>query len=157
MIGRAKQSVMNLPIRVLIADNDIQFSQRLGMFLDNQPGIKVVAKVRDGQGAVDTSKEALPDVILMDLHLPVLDSIRAIRAILDQNDRIRILCFSSIQNDRYAIEAVKVGASGCLAKDDSKTNYEAIINAIQEVVEGEVLLNPALASSILKEFYRLAE
>jgi len=148
---------MNLPIRILIADSDINFSQCLQMFLDKQPGLKVIAMVRDGQGAVDICKEVMPDVLLMDLHLPVLDSIRAIQAILDQNDRIRVLGLSSISNDRYAIEAIKAGASGYLDKDDSYAHYDTIAKAIQQVVKGEVLLNSALASSILKEFHRLSE
>jgi len=147
---------MSLAIRLLIADSDISFSQGLRKYLDQQPDMKVVAIVRDGQGAVSSCKEALPDIVLMDLHLPVLDTIRAIRAILQQNERIKILGLSSLPNDRYAVEAIKAGASGCLDKSD-ETSHDPVAEAIRQVANGEVLLNPALASSILKEFYRFSE
>ncbi len=146
---------MNQPTRILIADSDIEFSKKLQDFLDKQEGIKVIDVVRDGQGAVNTCKEALPDLVLIDLHLPVLDSIRATKSILIQNERIKILGLSSIPNDRYAVEAIKVGASGCIEKN-GKTSHDAIIEAIRLVENGEVLLDPKLASSILQEFYRLS-
>ena len=92
----------------------------------------------------------------MDLRLPVLDSVRAIKAILSQNEHIRILGMSSIQNDRYAVEAVKVGASGCIEKNGDMT-YNTVVKAIKQVASGEVLLNPALASGILQEFHRLSK
>jgi DNA-binding NarL/FixJ family response regulator len=147
---------MSLLIRLLIADSDVKFSRDLGRFLDKQPDIKVIGLVRDGQGVVNTCKETLPDIVLMDLHLPVLDSIRAIRAILEQNERIRIVSLSSVSNDRYAVEAIKAGASGYLNKDD-ETGYDTIVEAIRQVANGEVLLNPDLASSILQEFHRFSE
>jgi CheY-like chemotaxis protein len=148
--------LMSLPIRVLIADSDVTFSANLERYLDKQQGLAVIDIVRDGQGAVNVCREALPDMVLIDLHLPVLDSIRAIRAILAQNEGIRILGMTAIPNDRYVVEAVKAGASGCLEKN-CDIHYHAIVQAIEQVVAGEVLLNPTLASSILQEFHRLAE
>ncbi len=147
---------MSLPIRVVIADNNAGFSESLVDFLSQQPAVKVIDHVRDGQGAVNICKEALPDVVLMDLHLPVLDSIRAIQAILTQNDRIKILGMSSDPHDRYAVEAIKAGASGCLHKH-CQPSHQAIFTAIQEVVKGDVLVNPDLATSILQEFHRFSE
>ncbi len=141
-------------IRLVIADNDSDFSAGLQRFLDNQADIKVVDVVRDGQGAVSRCREAMPDLVLMDLQLPVLDSIRAIQAIMAQNERIKVLTTSAVSNDRYAVEAVKAGAYGCIEKN-GKDSYELIANAIRQVTKGEVFLNPALASLILKEFHRL--
>jgi DNA-binding NarL/FixJ family response regulator len=146
----------SLPIRILIADSDVTFSENLERYLDEQQGLAVVDVVRDGQGAVNVCREALPDMVLIDLHLPVLDSIRTIQAILAQNEGIRILGLTAIPNDRYAVEAVKAGASGCLEKNGD-IHCKVIVKAIEQVVAGEVLLNPTLASSILQEFYRLAE
>jgi len=144
------------PTRILIADSDINFSAGLQIFLDKQEGIKVIDVVRDGQGAVNICKDALPDIVLMDLHLPVLDSIRAVRSILAQNERVRILGLSCVANDRYAVEAIKVGASGIIQKN-GEACYEAILEAIRQVQCGEVLLDPKLASSILEEFGRLSD
>ena len=146
----------SLPIRILIADSDVTFSENLERYLAEQQGLAVVDVVRDGQGAVNVCREALPDMVLIDLHLPVLDSIRTIQAILAQNEGIRILGLTAIPNDRYAVEAVKAGAAGCLEKNGD-IHHNTILRAIEQVVAGEVLLNPTLASSILQEFYRLAE
>lgn len=147
---------MSLPIRVLIADSDTIFAQSLANFLNDQPTVKVIDLARDGQGAVNLCKDTLPDVVLMDLHLPVLDSVRAIQTILDQNDRIKVLGLSAVDNDRYAVEAIKVGACGCLSKN-GEAPFPAIFEAVTDVAKGEVLVNPALASSILQEFHRLSE
>ena len=142
---------MSKPIRVLIADSDVEFSQNLKVFLDKQEDAKVIRTVRDGQGAVTECKEALPDVVLIDLHLPVLDSIKTIKSVVSQNEHIKILTVSAIPNDRYAIEAIKAGAHGYIEKNGS-ANYAEIVKAIRQVADGEVVLNSALASHILKEF-----
>ncbi len=147
---------MNKLIRVLIADPDTDFSENLQAYLNKQEDIRAVNTVRDGQGAVNVCKEALPDLVLIDLHLPVLDSIKAIQAILTQNERIRILGISAIPNDRYAVEAIKAGARGYIERN-GKEDFEAIATAIRQVATGEVVLNPTLASSILQEFYRLSD
>jgi len=141
-------------MRVLIADRDLDFSKNLQKFLEQHEDIKVIDVVQDGQGAINVCKDALPDIVLMDLRLPVLDSIRAIQAILGQNEHIKILGMSSISGDRYAVEAVKVGACGYIEKNGEMT-YNRIVQAIRQVADGEVLLSPGLASGILNEFRRL--
>ena len=144
---------MNKPIRIVIADNNTDFLQRINDFLDTQEDVKVVSVVRDGLGAVDASKETLPDVILIDLHLPVLDSIKTIQAIVAQNEHMRVLGFSSVPDDRYAIEAIKAGARGYVKKNgNGALNYEEIVSAIRQVANDEVVLDPELAFHILQEF-----
>jgi DNA-binding NarL/FixJ family response regulator len=147
---------MDKPIRVLIAHPDPNFSKKLQAFLDEQENIRAIDTVRDGHGAVNSCKEALPDLVLIDLHLPILDSIRAIQAILAQNERIRIIGISSISNDRYAVEAIKAGARGCIERN-GKDDFNAIAGAIRQVANGEVILNPTLASNILQEFYKISD
>jgi DNA-binding NarL/FixJ family response regulator len=139
------------PIRLLIADNDVAFSRALTTFLDKQEDIKVVNVVRDGQGALNACKDSLPDVVLIDLHLPVLDSIKTIQFVVAQNEHIKILGISSIPDDRYAVAAIKVGAHGYIEKNGSDS-YESIASAIRQVAVGEVVLNSTLASHILREF-----
>ncbi len=146
----------NKPIRLLIAHPDINFSRKLQAFLDRQEGMQTVDIARDGPGAVDLCRQTLPDLVLLDLHLPVLDSIRTIQAILAQNERVKILSISAISNDRYALEAIKAGARGYIERN-GREDFEAIAGAIRQVANGEVVLNPNLASNILQEFYRLAE
>jgi DNA-binding NarL/FixJ family response regulator len=145
----------NLPIRILIADSDAHFAEHLSHFLAQQVGLTVIDVVGDGRGAVDVCREALPDVVLLDLHLPVLDSIRVIQTILAENERIKILGLTTNPHDRYAVEAIKAGAFGCLEKNGD-IHDQAILQAVRQVAAGEVLLNPALASSILEEFHRLS-
>jgi DNA-binding NarL/FixJ family response regulator len=147
---------MNKLLRVMIAHPDTNFAKRLQTFLDKQENIKAIDLVRDGQGAINSCKAALPDLVLMDLHLPVLDSIRAIQVILAQNERIRILGISSIPNDRYAVEAIKAGARGCIERN-GKDDFSTIVTAMRQVANGEVIVNPTLASNILQEFYRLSD
>ena len=144
---------MNKPIRIVIADNNTDFLQRINDFLDTQEDLKVVSVVRDGLGAVDASKETLPDVVLIDLHLPVLDSIKTIQAIVAQNEHMRVLGFSSVPDDRYAIEAIKAGARGYVKKNgNGALHYEEIVSAIRQVANDEVVLDPELAFHILQEF-----
>ena len=147
---------MNQPLRILIADNDIDFAKRLKTLLDKQQDMQVVDIVRDGQGAINSCKESQPDLVLMDLHLPVLDSVKAIQHIATKDERIRILTTSSTPNDRYAIEAIKAGASGYIEKNNG-IDDDKMANTIRQVAEGDVTLNPALAESILQEFHRLTE
>lgn len=144
---------MSQPIRIIIADSDVNFSKSLNEFLDQQHDMKVVDIVRDGQGAIDSCKEAMPDLVLMDLRLPVLDSIKTIQYIVAHNERIRVLTTSAIPDDRYALEAVKAGACGYVEKG---VGNEAMVKTIRQVASGDVSLNPALAASILEEFHRLA-
>lgn len=142
---------MYKPIRLIIADHDIKFALGLESFLAQQKNIKVINIVRDGHGAVNACQELLPDIVLMDLRLPVLDSIRAIRSIITQNELIKVLVFSSTPNDRYAIEAIKAGACGYIENKGGESCQD-ILSAINQVVTGEVVLNSSLASHILHEF-----
>lgn len=143
---------MNIPVRILIADSDVEFAVDLQEFLDQYDDLTVVQLTRDGVGTVNACRDMLPHVALIDLHLPVLDTVRAIETILATNPRVKILTLASQPADRYAVEAIKAGASGCLEKHIEKS---AIVQAVREVVDGEVLLNPALAFSILQEFHDL--
>ena len=147
---------MSQLLRILIADKDAVFSKGLQEYLDQQTDMTVVDVVQDGQGAVYACKESLPNIVLMDLRLPVLDSVRAIRTILAQNEHIEVLVMSSVSNDRYAVEAVKVGASGYIEKNSEMT-YNKIVKAIRQVMNGEVFLSPGLASGILREFHRFSK
>lgn len=142
---------MDKLIRVVIADSDTSFSKRLQTYLDQQADIKIIDTVREGQSAVNSCKDAWPDLLLLDLHLPVLDSVRAIQLILNQNERVRILGISNIPNDRYAVEAIKAGAQGYIERNGSD-DFESIASAIRQIAVGEVILNPTLATSILQEF-----
>ncbi len=143
---------MNIPVRILIADSDVEFAVALQEFLNQHNDLTVVHLARDGIGAVDACRDTLPHVVLVDLHLPVLDTVRVIQKILAENPRLKILALTACPADRYVVEAIKAGASGCLDKQTEKT---IIVQAVRQIVGGEVLVNPTLASSILQEFHDL--
>lgn len=142
---------MDKILRVLIADNNLEFLEQFQAFLEQQGGITVVSTVRDGHGAVTACREIMPDLAVIDLHLPVLDSIRAIKSIIAENENIRILGISAVVNDRYAIEAVKAGALGYVKKNGADS-FNQIAYAIRQMASGEVIIDPDLAASILQEF-----
>jgi len=142
---------MSKPIRIIIADNDQEFSKHLKNFLDQQEDLQVIDLIRDGHGTVSACRDSLPDLVVIDLHLPVLDSVRTIQSILVQNEHVKILTISALPNDRYAVEAIKVGAHGFVEKNGANSLAE-IESAIRQVALGEVVLNSALASRILHEF-----
>ena len=141
---------MEQKVKILYVEDDPSSEILVRRVLESE-GFQVVT-TSDGLSAIEMAKNELPDIILMDLHLPVLDSIKAIRTILDQNDRIRILCFSSIPNDRYAIEAIKAGARAYLLKD---ADSDELLRAIRAVAAGEALLDPGIALKMIEEFRRL--
>jgi DNA-binding NarL/FixJ family response regulator len=143
---------MNQSIRILIADNDLNFVKGLQYALEQQADLQVVDIEHDGQGVVNSCREWLPDVVLLDLHLPVLDSVKTIQRLVAQNEDLRILTMSALANDRYALEAVKAGACGYIEKTSP---FELMANTIRQVAGGDVCVNPALAASILEEFHRL--
>jgi DNA-binding NarL/FixJ family response regulator len=143
---------MSQPVRILIADNDINFAQSLKRALEQQADLQVVNIARDGQGVVNSCQEMRPDVVLLDLHLPVLDSVKAIQRMVAQHDDLRILTMSALVNDHSALEAVKAGACGYIEKESP---VDVMANTIRQVAGGEVCVNPALAASILEEFHRL--
>jgi DNA-binding NarL/FixJ family response regulator len=141
---------MNKAIRVLIADNNLDYAKPLEQYLNEQGDFLVVGAVRDGEGVLQAYKESLPDVVLIDLHLPVLDSIRTIKALVADYDGAHILGVSDLANDRYAVEAVKAGAQGYIKKDNK--NYAELAGAARQIMAGEVVLTSTLATHILQEF-----
>jgi DNA-binding NarL/FixJ family response regulator len=142
---------MNRPIRILIADSDVVFAYSLKRLVEQDSDMQVVAVVRDGEGVIKSCPETQPDVVVMDLHLPVVDSVKTIQRIVDWNEQIKILTTSAVVNDRYAVEAVKMGAGGYV----DKTCDDVMVKTIRQIAAGEVAVNPALAASILEEFHKI--
>lgn len=144
---------MSKPIRVLVADYNPESAAHLSEFLNQQAGICVVSTVRDGQGVLHQCTETLPDVVVIDLHLPglELDSVKTIKAGNLQNRNIKFLAISGQADDRYAVEAVKAGATGYVSVN-KPAGYAGIVSAIHQIANGEVVLDSMLASHILQEF-----
>jgi DNA-binding NarL/FixJ family response regulator len=139
------------PVRVIIADNQQEYLDALQNFLGAQGDIQVVFVAHDGQGAVDACRELLPDVLLLELRLPVLDGVKATQAIVTSQMPTQVLSTSTIPQDHYAVEAVKAGARGYVKKNGPDSFYE-IVDAIRQIAAGEVVLDADLAAHILEEF-----
>jgi two-component system, NarL family, response regulator LiaR len=141
-------------IRVMIADDHAIVRKGIRALLSESEGFDVVAEVGDGQEAVKRAEEMRPDVILMDLLMPVMDGIEATRQITNRNPRARILVLTSFAADNKVFPAIKAGATGYLLKDSSP---DELLRAIRQVNRGEPSLHPAIARKLLQEVAHPAE
>jgi two-component system, NarL family, response regulator LiaR len=136
-------------IRVLIADDHAVVRQGLRTFLELQEDIEVVQDVADGEAAVAAVERQAPDVVLMDLVMPGVDGVEAIRRIRERRPQARVLVLSSFLDDERLFPAVRAGAAGYLLKD---VEPRELVKAIRTVHGGEALLHPAVAARLMDEF-----
>jgi two-component system, NarL family, response regulator LiaR len=142
-----------MSIRVLIADDHAVVRQGLRTFLELQDDIEVVQDVADGEAAVAAAERETPDVVLMDLVMPGVDGVEAIRRIRERQPQARVLVLSSFLDDERLFPAVRAGAAGYLLKD---VEPRELVKAIRTVHGGEALLHPAVAARLMDEFANAA-
>jgi len=135
-------------IRVLVADDHAVVRQGLRTFLALQDDIEVVADAADGEQALAAVAEHRPDVVLMDLVLPVVDGVEAIRRIAAERPATRVIALTSFLDDDKLFPAVRAGAAGYLLKDVEPAE---LVRAIRAVHAGEALLHPAVAARLMEE------
>ncbi|PRY59714.1 MULTISPECIES: response regulator [Glycomyces] len=141
-------------IRVVIADDDELMRVGLRMMLQTQEDVAVVGEAADGREAVRQALHSTPDVVLMDVRMPVLDGIaatREIHAALD--DPPKVLVLTTFELDEYVFAAVRAGASGFLLK---RSPPETLIAGVRTLAAGEALLGPSVTRRLLAEFARNA-
>ncbi len=141
-------------IRVMIADDHAIVRKGIRALLSEAEGFEVVAEAADGQEAVRRAEETQPDVILMDLLMPVMDGIEATRQITALRPDARVLVLTSFAADNKVFPAIKAGAAGYLLKDSSP---DELVRAIRQVHRGEPSLHPAIARKLLQEVAHPAE
>jgi DNA-binding NarL/FixJ family response regulator len=140
-------------IRTLVADDQEVVREAFVALLGTQEDMTVVASAADGAEAVRLSVEHHPDVVLMDVRMPVLDGIEATRQIATVDaDRPRILILTTFDLDDYVYDALQAGASGFLLKD---VPAETLFEAVRVIAGGEALLAPAITRRLIAEFARL--
>lgn len=132
-----------MPIRILIADDQRLFRQGLRILLEQEDDLEVVGEASDGQDAFTLAEETKPDIILMDVEMPKLDGIQAVRLILERYPRIRVLMLSVYNEDERVIAAVRAGASGYILKD---ADHKEFIKIIRSTFAGERITSPFLAN-----------
>ena len=135
-------------IRVLIADDHAVVRQGLRTFLALQEEVEVVGEAEDGAEAVAGAKRLQPDIALMDLVMPRLDGIEAIRRIRDVSPETRVIVLTSFVDEGRMIPAVRAGAAGYLLKD---VQPQELVRAIRTVHGGEALLHPTVVAKLMEE------
>jgi NarL family two-component system response regulator LiaR len=137
-----------MAIRVLVADDHAVVRQGLRTFLELQEDIEVVADAADGERALAAVAEHDPDVVLMDLVLPVIDGVEAIRRVAAEHPRTRVIALTSFLDDDKVFPAVRAGAAGYLLKDVQPLE---LVKAIRAVHAGERLLHPAVTARLMED------
>jgi DNA-binding NarL/FixJ family response regulator len=136
-------------IRVLLADDQALVRSGFQMILASQPDIEVVGEANDGRQAIDLTNRLAPDVVLMDVRMPVLDGLEATRRLVELGTNARILILTTFDLDEYVYAAIRVGASGFLLKD---VRPSQLVDAIRVVADGDALLAPAVTKRLLERF-----
>jgi len=140
-------------IRTLIADDQDMVREGFSVLLNAQPDIEVVGQAVDGGEAVQKVAELRPDVVLMDVRMPVLNGLEATRQIMnDPESTTKVLVLTTFDLDEYVFEALQLGASGFLLKDASANQ---LAEAVRIVASGEALLAPSITKRLISEFSRM--
>ena len=136
---------------VLIADDQALVRVGLRKILESEPDTTVAGEAGDGQEAIAAAARLRPDVLLMDIRMPVLDGIEATRRIVRARPATRVLILTTFGLDGYVYDALRAGASGFMLKDAPP---EEIAGAVRIVASGEALLAPAVTRAVIEEFAR---
>jgi len=145
---------VSAPIRVLVADDQALVRGGFRVLVDSAPDLVTVGEAADGAEAIAMTGALAPDVVLMDIRMPVTDGIEATRAIASDpaTAATRVLILTTFDLDEYVYEALRAGASGFLLKD---TDPDKLLEAIRIVAAGEALLAPSVTRRLIEEFAHL--
>jgi DNA-binding NarL/FixJ family response regulator len=135
-------------IRLLVVDDDPLVRSGLGLILGGAPAIEVVAQAANGREGIAAVAEHRPDVVLMDIRMPVMDGIEATAAIVAEPDPPRVIVLTTFDADEYVLRALAAGASGFLLKD---TTPEDIVAAVHKVASGQPMLSPSVTSTLIQQ------
>lgn len=137
--------------RCLIADDQAMVREGFAAVLAAQPGLLVVGQAADGADAVRQAQHLQPDIVLMDVRMPVMDGLQAARQILTAAARPRVLMLTTFDLDEYVYAALRAGASGFLLKDATAAE---LVHAVRVVAAGDALLAPAVTRRLIADFAR---
>jgi DNA-binding NarL/FixJ family response regulator len=140
-------------IRILLADDQSLFREGLRTLLSVQSDFEVVGEAANGEEAVLLAARLKPQVILMDVRMPILDGVAATRQLHSSQPGCRVIVLTTFDDDEYVFEALRAGAMGYLLKDAPSAK---LFEAIRATARGESFLQPSIASKVVAEFTRLA-
>ena len=135
-------------IRVLVADDHAIVRHGIYALLETEPDIQVVGEAQDGRQAIAEAQRLQPDVVLMDLVMPIVDGVEAIRRIRACQPQVRVLVLTSFGGENQVFPAIKAGALGYILKDSTPSE---LVQAIRQVDRGESALHPAIARMLVQE------
>nr|WP_206442325.1 response regulator transcription factor [Streptomyces boncukensis] len=135
----------------MLADDQVLVRAGFRALLDAQPDIEVVGEAADGEQAAAMARELAPDLVLMDIRMPVVDGLAATRRITGDPElaAVRVVMLTTFELDEYVFEAIRSGASGFLVKD---TEPDELVRAVRAVVDGDALLSPGVTRRLIEEF-----
>ena len=138
-----------MTVRVVVADDQPMVRAGLRSLLDGEDGVVVVGEARDGEDAVSCVRRHQPDVVLMDIRMPVLDGLAATRRLVADGARTRVLVLTTFDLDEYVFDALHAGASGFLLKD---ATAEELLAAVRTIAAGDAVLAPAVTRRVIEAF-----
>ena len=141
-------------VRVLVVDDQALFREALATLLGVRPEVTVVGEAADGAEALHRCAELEPDVVLMDLHMPVLDGIGATRRLRVEQPEVRVLALTTFDDDEDVFAALRAGAVGYLLKD---VTSERLVEGVLAAARGESVLQPSVAAKVVARFAALPD
>lgn len=143
-----------MTIRILLVDDQALFREGLRTLLSVYDDLTIIGEANNGQEAVTFVAQDQPDVILMDLRMPVLDGVAATRRILAEHPNCRVIVLTTFDDDEHVFDGLRAGAVGYLLKD---VPSEKLVEAIRATAAGQSFLQPSVAAKVVAEFARLAD
>jgi DNA-binding NarL/FixJ family response regulator len=135
------------PVKVLIVDDQQLMLRALRVFIDAEEDLVVVGEARNGRAAVEQCRALRPDVVVMDLQMPVLDGIEATRAITLEHPEVKVLAVTTFHSEDWVIPALRAGASGYVVKDSEP---HEIVGAVRSVLAGEAAISRRVAATLVR-------
>jgi len=142
-----------MAVRVLLVDDQALFREGLETLLSVHQDIQVVGQAGNGQDAVEVATKVQPDVVLMDVRMPVLDGVRATYLLQQCVPQSRVIVLTTFDDDEYVFDALRAGAVGYLLKDVASAR---LVEAIRATARGESILGPSVAAKVIAEFSRVS-
>lgn len=143
-----------MTIRILLVDDQALFREGLHTLLSVHDDLQVVGEASNGQEAIEAVKKLTPDVVLMDLRMPVLNGVAATRQISESKSNSRVIVLTTFDDDDYVFDGLRAGAVGYLLKDVPSAK---LVEAIRAAARGESFLQPSVAAKVVAEFSRMTE
>jgi DNA-binding NarL/FixJ family response regulator len=142
-----------MAIRVLLVDDQALFREGLETLLSVHRDIQVVGQASNGQEAIEVAAQVHPDVVLMDVRMPILNGVRATRRLKRAQPQCRVIVLTTFDDDEYVFDALRAGAVGYLLKDVASAR---LVVAIRAASRGESILEPSVAAKVIAEFTRVS-